>query len=45
MESRGPGMGVHYIVGGGQGQRGEQGAQGPRGQQVIYSYLFHFAIK
>lgn len=38
-------MGVHYIVGGGQGQRGEQGTQGPRGQQVICYHLFRFEIK
>ena len=28
------GMGVHYILGGGAGPRGEPGEQGQRGQQV-----------
>lgn len=37
MESQRPGMGVHYILGGGQGHRGEQGQQGPRGQQASRS--------
>lgn len=33
MESRGAGMGVHYVLGGGSGPRGEPGDSGPRGQQ------------
>lgn len=27
-------MGVHYVLGGGAGPRGEQGSPGPRGQPV-----------
>lgn len=43
-ESRGSGMGVHYVVGGGSGPRGEAGQQGPRGQPVRWD-LFCFKNK
>lgn len=47
MESRGAGMGVHYVLGGGSGPRGEAGEPGPRGQQVrrvLYYFQTFFII-
>lgn len=34
-------MGVHYMLGGGFGPRGEPGEQGQRGQQVNTKHLYN----
>lgn len=39
------GMGVHYILGGGAGPRGEQGSPGPRGQSVSSSSEIELPIE